>query len=523
MQLTRSLLRAQHTFGARACLIFGDRRWTWDEHVSRIARLAGALQGLGVKAGDRVAILSHSSDRYIEVAYAILWSGAVLVPLSTRATDAELADTLADSDAAVLFLGDGFAPTLPTLLPASRDLAHVIYAGEAPCPPGLLDYEGLIADRAPAPRAERGGSDLAAIFYTGGTTGRAKGVMLSHANLYANAVHALAQYRYDERTVYLHAGPLYHLAAGSRIFTTAIAGATHVVIPRFSVDDVISAIETHKVTMTALVPTMMSMLAEHPRFATADLSSLDLITYGASPMPEALIADLLRRLPHVRFGQAYGMTELSPACTYLEPRHHSLAPQLRHLLRSAGRPALGVDVRIVDPQDRDVPNGTVGEIIVAGPVVMLGYWKLPELTAQALRGGYMHTGDLGYRDRDGFVFVVDRLKDMIVSGGENVYSAEVEDAIRKHPAVAMCAVIGVPHPRWGEAVHAVVVPGAGASVSQDDIIAHCRTLISGYKVPRSVEFRAAMPLSAANKILKTELRKPFWEGTANHGQTRNVG
>lgn len=523
MQLTRSLLRAQHTFGNRTCLLFGDRSWTWNAHVERIARLAGALQALGVRTGDRVAILSHSSDRYIEVAYAILWAGGVLVPLSTRATDAELADTLADSDAAVLFLGDGFAPSLPALHTASADLSHVIHAGEGSPPTGLLDYEALIAGTAPALRAERGGGDLAAIFYTGGTTGRAKGVMLSHANLYANAVHALAQYRYDERTIYLHAGPLYHLAAGSRIFTTAIAGATHVVIPRFSVDEVISAIETHKVTMTALVPTMMAMLAEHPRFATADLSSLDLITYGASPMPEALIADLLRRLPHVRFGQAYGMTELSPACTYLEPRHHSLAPDMRHLLRSAGRPALGVDVRIVDPQDRDVPNGTVGEIIVAGPVVMLGYWKLPELTAQALRGGYMHTGDLGYRDGDGFVFVVDRLKDMIVSGGENVYSAEVEDAIRKHPAVAMCAVIGVPHPRWGEAVHAVVVPSAGASVSEDDIIAHCRTLISGYKVPRSVAFRAAMPLSAANKILKTELRKPFWEGTANHGQTRNVG
>ena len=523
MQLTRSLLRARRMFGERTCLIQGERRWTWNAHVERVSRLAGALLALGVKEGDRVSILSHSSDRYIEVAYAILWAGAVLVPLSTRATEPELADTLADSDAEVLFIGDDFLPVLPALKAACGQLSHVIHLGEGACPDGLLDYEGLIAASPEAPRAERGGNDLAAIFYTGGTTGRAKGVMLSHANLYANAVHALAQYRYDERTVYLHAGPLYHLAAGSRIFTTTIAAATHVVIPRFSVDEVISAIETHKITMSALVPTMMSMLAEHPRFATADLSSLDLITYGASPMPEALIADLLRRLPHVRFGQAYGMTELSPACSYLEPRHHSLAPEMRHLLRSAGRPALGVDLRIVDHEDQDVPVGTVGEIIVAGPIVMQGYWKLPELTAQALRGGYMHTGDLGYRDADGFLFVVDRLKDMIVTGGENVYSAEVEDAIRKHPAVAMCAVIGVPHPRWGEAVHAVVVPCDGAQVSADEIVAHCRTLISGYKVPRSVEFRAAMPLSAANKILKTELRKPFWEGRTTNGQARNVG
>lgn len=516
MQLTRSLLRASRIHGERTCLIYGERRWTWREHVERISRLAGGLAKLGVKPGDRVAVLSHSSHRFIEIAFATLWAGAVLVPLSTRATEPELVDTLKDSDAAVLFIGGDFLHLLPALRAGSEFLAHVIHAGDGPAPDGTDNYETRITSSDELPRAERGGSDLAAIFYTGGTTGRAKGVMLSHANLYANAVHALAQYRYDERTVYLHAGPLYHLAAGSRIFTTAIAGATHVVIPRFTVEDVLAAIETHKVTMTALVPTMMSMLVEHPKFASADLSSLDLLTYGASPMPEALIVDLLRRLPHVRFGQAYGMTELSPACTYLEPRHHSLDPGSRHLLRSAGRPALGVDVRIVDLEDNDLAAGLVGEIVVAGPIVMQGYWKLPELTREALRGGYMHTGDLGYMDADGFIFVVDRLKDMIVTGGENVYSVEVEDAIRKHPAVAMCAVIGVPHPRWGEAVHAVVVPCAGAQVTADELLAHCRTLISSYKVPRSVEFRETMPLSAANKILKTELRKPFWEGETRH-------
>lgn len=513
MQLTRSLVRARRIYGDRICLIDGERRFTWAEHVERISRLAAALLALGVKPGDRVAILSHSSHRYIETAYAILWAGGVLVPLSTRATRDELVDTLADSDAQVLFISDDFLRDLEALrtVPA---LASVIHAGEGAAPDGTLGYEALIDTHAPAERAQRGGQDLAAIFYTGGTTGRAKGVMLSHANLYANAIHALAQYRYDERTVYLHAGPLYHLAAGSRIFTTAIAGATHVVIPRFSVEEVLKTIAAHRVTMTAVVPTMMNMLIQHPDFATTDLSSLDLVTYGASPMPEALIAEFLKRLPHVRFGQAYGMTELSPACTYLEPRHHSLDPERRHLLRSAGRPAYGVDVRIVDHEDRDVPAGEIGEIVVAGPIVMQGYWKRPDLTAEALRGGYMHTGDLGRMDKDGFVYVVDRLKDMIVSGGENVYSAEVEDAIRKHPDVAMCAVVGVPHPVWGEAVHAVIVAREGAQISADAILAHCRGLISAYKVPRSVEFRAEMPLSAANKILKSELRRPFWEERA---------
>lgn len=512
MQLTRSLVRARRLFPDRTCLIFGDRRWTYARHVERIARLAAGLKGLGVGPGDRVAILSHSSDRYIEAVFAILWAGGVLVPVSTRATRAEAAETLADSEARLLFISDDFHDDLPALRVGASALAHVIHCGEGPAPAGLLDHEALIADHAEAERAQRGGSDLAAIFYTGGTTGRAKGVMLAHANLYANAVHALAQFRYDERTVYLSAGPLYHLAAGSRIFTTVIAGATHVVIPRFSVEDVFAAIAAHKVTMTAVVPTMMNMLIQHPGFASADLSSLDLITYGASPMPEALIAEFLNRLPHVRFGQAYGMTELSPACTYLEPRHHSLDPERRHLLRSAGRPALGVDVRIVDAADRDLPVGEVGEIVVAGPIVMQGYWKQPELTAEALRGGYMHTGDLGRMDAEGFLYVVDRLKDMIVSGGENVYSAEVEDALRRHPDVAMCAVVGIPHAVWGEAVHAVVVPRDGARIDPDELIAHCRGLISGYKLPRSVEVREAMPLSAANKILKSELRRPHWEG-----------
>lgn len=517
MQLTRSLVRARHIQGERTCLIFGERRWTWAQHVERVARLASGVLTLQVQPGDRVAILSHSCDRYMEIVFAILWAGGVLVPLSPRATATELAATLVDSDAGLLFISDDFLPMLEDLRAAVPGLTRVVHAGERQTAPDCLDYERLILDHAEAERAPRGGSDLAAIFYTGGTTGRPKGVMLSHANLYANAVHGLAHFRYDERTIYLHAGPLYHLAAGSRIFTSVIVGSTQVVIPRFSPQDVFDAIARHKVTMTALVPTMMSMLLHHPGFASADLSSLDLITYGGSPMQEALIAEWMERLPQVRFAQAYGMTELSPACTYLEPRHHTLDPARRHLLRSAGRPALGVDVRIVDPQDEDVPPGEIGEVVVAGPVVMQGYWKQPELTASALRGGYMHTGDMGRMDAEGFLYVVDRLKDMIVSGGENVYSAEVEDAVRGHPDVALCAVIGIPHPMWGEAVHAVVVPRAGAALSEQDIIEHCRARISAFKVPRSVEFRDEMPLTAANKIQKAALRRPYWDD-----QVRNV-
>lgn len=269
--------------------------------------------------------------------------------------------------------------------------------------------------------------------------------------------------------------------------------------------------------MVALVPTMMTMILNDPDLPKYDLSSLRLISYGGAPMPAATLAALIARLPHVKFAQAYGMTELSPACTYLEPADHSLDPAKAKRLASGGRAALGIDVRIHDPEGREVPRGTIGEIVVSGGTVMKGYWRQPELTAEALRGGYMHTGDLGYMDEDGYVFVMDRLKDMIVSGGENVYTVEVENAILKHPAVRECAVIGIPDDRWGEAVHAVIALKANMTATPEDLLDHCRGLISAYKCPRSIEFRQQMPLSAANKILKSELRRPYWEG-----RTRNV-
>jgi long-chain acyl-CoA synthetase len=350
------------------------------------------------------------------------------------------------------------------------------------------------------------------LFYTGGTTGRSKGVMLTHTNCLANAFASITHTRQTEHVVGLHAGPLYHAAAGSRVFINTILGATHVVIPRFSVIGVMEAIHTHKVTATSMVPTMMTMMLNEPRFAEFDLSSLEYIGYGGAPMPVATLAALIEKLPKVRFSQAYGMTELSPACTYLEPHDHTLDPSKIHRLASGGRAAFGCDLRVVDENDRDVPVGAIGEIIVAGPTVMKGYWRQPEMTAEALRGGYMHTGDAGYLDADGYVYVSDRIKDMIVTGGENVYSIEVENALISHPALREVAVIGVPHDKWGEAVHAVVTLKAGQSVTAEELIAHCRTLIAPFKCPSSVEFRDALPLSQANKILKTELRKPFWEG-----------
>jgi len=285
-------------------------------------------------------------------------------------------------------------------------------------------------------------------------------------------------------------------------------GGSHVIVPMFTPDGVLAAIEKHRPTDALLVPTMIQMLVDSPGIKEVDVSSLQKVIYGASPISEALLERVERVLPDVALTQAYGMTELAPVATMLTPEDHQ-NPALR---RSAGRAVPHAEVRIVDENDNEVPRGTVGEIVVRGGHVMLGYWNKPEETAAALIDGWMHTGDGGRMDERGYVFVVDRIKDMIVSGGENVYSAEVESAITTHPAVAACAVIGVPDDEWGERVHAVVVLAPGGTIELDDLREHTKTLIAGYKAPRSFEVVEALPLSGAGKVLKRELRAKHWSG-----------
>jgi long-chain acyl-CoA synthetase len=512
MQLTLSVHRAARISPAKTAVIYGERRTSWAGFADRVARLAGALADLGVGPGDRVAMLSHSSDRYLEFFFATLWAGGIAVPVSTRYALPETRFLMEDCGASILLVGDEFQDMARAIKASVPTLRHLVHAGDGPLPADMIDYETALAAQAPAADLRRSGDDVALLFYTGGTTGRSKGVMLTHANCMANAFASIAHTGLGANLVGLHAGPLYHAAAGSRVFINTILGATHVVIPRFSVVAMLEAIHTHRVTATSMVPTMMTMVLNEPRLAEFDLSSLTFVGYGGAPMPVATLAALIERLPQVRFTQAYGMTELSPACTYLEHADHSLDPARVHRLASAGRVAYGCDLRVVDENDRDVPTDQIGEIIVAGPLVMKGYWQQPEMTAEALRGGYMHTGDAGYLDADGYLYVSDRIKDMIVTGGENVYSIEVENALIAHPALREVAVIGVPHAKWGEAVHAVVTLKAGASATAEELIAHCRTLIAPFKCPSSIEFRDSLPLSQANKILKTELRKPYWDG-----------
>jgi long-chain acyl-CoA synthetase len=336
--------------------------------------------------------------------------------------------------------------------------------------------------------------------------------MLSHGNIVANAMNMLAEVPFNTDTVYLHAAPMFHLADCAATFSVTLSAGTHTFVPRFDPASVLRVIQDRGVTNSILVPSMIGMLVNAPAIGDYNLTTLKGLLYGGSPISEAVLRRAIECLPGCGFIQAYGMTELSPVVTFLSSRYHTTdhttdGPNAGRL-RAAGRAAHTAEIRIVDEEDRELPRGSVGQIVVRGPIVMQGYWNQPALTAEALRGGWMHTGDGGYLDDEGFVFVVDRIKDMIITGGENVYSAEVENAIYQHPAVAMCAVIGVADERWGERVHAVISLKPGQTTTEADIVAHCRRLIAGYKCPRSVSVRAEpLPLSGAGKVLKTVLRK----------------
>jgi acyl-CoA synthetase (AMP-forming)/AMP-acid ligase II len=505
--LTQSLHRNLQQNPDRPATICRDRVRTVSESVDRISRLAGALSGLGVQRGDRVGILALNSDRYQEYFHAVPWIGAALNPVNIRWSPAEIAYSLVESDTRVLFVDDAFAPMIPALREQFPELTTIIGCGDGDLPAEALSYEALVAESAPLDDTRTGGDALLGVFYTGGTTGHPKGVMLSHDNLLTSSIGTLASGHFvTPGGRLLHTAPLFHLAGIAAWAAGCQVGSTHVIVPMFNPTEVMTAIAEHQVTDAMLVPTMVQMLVDDPGVTDHDLSSLLHLIYGASPISEALLERARKVFPAAGFTQAYGMTELSPCATLLTPADHD-DPTLH---RSAGRAAPHVEVRIVDPDDEEVPRGEVGEVVVRGDNVMLGYWNRPEDTAAAVRGGWMHTGDGGRMDERGYVFIVDRIKDMIITGGENVYSAEVENALASHPAVAACAVIGVPDAEWGERVHAVVVLLPGRQATADEIRAHCKALIAGYKSPRSVDFVDALPMSGAGKILKRELRKQYW-------------
>lgn len=518
MNLTQGFKRAVQLAPHQLATLDGPRSRTWAQCADRVARLAGALQGLGVGAGDRVAVLGDNSDRYIEAYYAIPWAGGVIVPVNTRWAEAEIVACMDDCGPKVLLYGGEHSALAGEILSKSTSIKAALAWDEEVLPEWVGDYEDALAAATPIPDVVRASGDLAAIFYTGGTTGRAKGVMLSHGNLYSHGMNMMANTMYPPRSRYLHAAPLFHLADVGGLIGATMAGGSHIVIPRFEAGAVLKAIDEYRVREIYLVSTMLRALLDHDDIDSFELTSLRTLVYGAAPMPEALLRRALERLPYVRFMHRYGMTETTSYVSLLPPERHVLEGPLAGKLRSAGQPIAGVEVKVVDEEDEEVQRGTIGEVIVRAPTVMLGYWNQPELTAHTLRGGWMHTGDAAFMDEEGYLTIADRIKDMIVSGGENIYSGEVENALYQHAGVSQCAVIGIPDEKWGEAVHAIIVPKDvaqdGKSLGEDELLEHCRALIAGYKCPKSFTFRTeSLPISGTGKVLKFELRAPFWEKT----------
>ncbi|HEY4167316.1 MAG TPA: long-chain fatty acid--CoA ligase [Reyranella sp.] len=510
--LTQGLRRALQMRPTGPSTAFAPRRRTWEQTADRVARVAGALAALGVKRGDRVAILALNSDRYFELMYAIPWIGAVMVPINTRLAAPEIEYILEDSSSVVLFIDGTMAHHLTALDGKTPSVREVIWLDDISGPEGMLHYEDLTAYEA-AEDVGAADDDLAGLFYTGGTTGRSKGVMLTHTNLVVNALNAVAGMGFDADTAYIHSGAMFHLADGASTFGVTLVGGRHAFVPRFEPIEVLQVIARDKITHAQFVPTMINMLVNHARFGEFDISTLKLILYGASPMPEGVLRKAMEVMPHVGMIHGYGMTEAAPIVTLLPARYTTLAGPYAGRLKSCGLAALTCEVKVVDARRKEVPRGTAGELAIRGPNIMAGYWNKPAETAAVLEDGWYYSGDGATMDKEGFVFIVDRLKDMIISGGENVYSAEVENAISLMPGVGEVAVIGVPDDRWGERVHAIIVPKPGAGLTPDSVLEFCRSQIAGYKCPRSVDFRAdPLPLSGAGKVLKRDLREPYWKG-----------
>jgi long-chain acyl-CoA synthetase len=484
--------------GERTAVVCGDVRLTHAQLAARTRRLGAALtHGLGLAPGDRVAVLGANCHRYLELYLGIPAAGLVIVPVNARHALPEIRYALEDSGVRVLFADRP--------IEGIDDLAvRVVDMGEG--------YETLLAaaDDVPWPD-ERGDGDLAGIFYTGGTTGSPKGVMLTHGNLVANAFAFMACWPFTRETSWLVVAPLFHAAGTIGALATVWAGGEHVVLGPFDAGRFLDVVEAEGVTATLVVPAMMQALAAEQAQRPRDVSSLRWLSHGSAPAATELLRRTHEAFPHADLMHIYGATETSPIVTLMPGEQHLLdGPRAS----SCGQGAVGVEVRTFDVSEgRVCAVGEVGEVQVRGENVTSGYWGKPAETADALHDGWYQTGDLGYLDDEGFLFLVDRSKDMIVTGGENVYSAEVEEALYRHPAVAEAAVIAIPHERWGEAVHAVVTLAPGATLTPEALTAHCSALIAGYKVPKSVDLRSEpLPRTAVGKILKRDLREPYWAG-----------
>jgi long-chain acyl-CoA synthetase len=483
-----SLGRASRFYADRTALAPGGTRITFRELHERVQGIAAALSKLGFRVGDRLGLLLPNGPEYIQLVYACSLLGVIVVPLNTRLSLAEIDRVLADASPHGLVRHSSL-PVPTVRLPRER----------------VLDQEPLEVRNDSFPDVFYDPQAVLALIYTSGTTGHPKGVMVTHANVLANVQNFNFWMRYTEAGVYLHAAPIFHIADFPCMFAAPSFGACQVTIPKFDPRGFCEAVDRERVSHTVLVPTMINLLTQFPEVKKYDLSSLQVLAYGGSPMPPDLIRRTRELLPQVKLVQAYGLSE-SGFLTGLQDQEHT-----DDRLLSCGRPCPGIDLRVTDDSGKQVEVGKSGELVARGANIMRGYWNNPGETALAFRDGSFRTGDIGYQDSEGYFYILDRLKDMIVTGGENVYSGEVEAVIYAHPAVREAAVFGIPDPKWGEVVMACVVLKPGSTLTVDDLIAFCRQSLASYKIPRRVEFsNTELPKGGSGKILKRLLREQFW-------------
>jgi acyl-CoA synthetase (AMP-forming)/AMP-acid ligase II len=491
----------------RVALVHRERATTYGELDRASNRVANALLAAGLQPGQRVCVLDKGHDRFFEVLFGIAKAGGVFTPVNWRLAPPEIAFVLNDAQAPIVFVGNDFAAALESV---EKELEHARVIVQFESGGRWQDYDTWRdAARDEDPQRDSAEDDTAWQLYTSGTTGHPKGAELTHRNMFHVAALGLQGFgNLRPGDVGLVCMPLYHIGGAGYALCLVFAGMTLVVMREPNPAEILRLIPAHGINCGFFVPALLNFLLQHPDSAQTDFRSLRTMVYGASPIPEDLLRAAMERFG-CSFVQAYGLTETTGAICLLSEEDHR---QGGDLLRSCGRPMFGCDIRVVDADGVPLPPGEVGEIVVRGDCVMKGYWNRLEATASAIRDGWFHSGDAGYFDERGYLYIYDRVKDMIVSGAENVYPAEVESVLFAHPAVADAAVIGVPDERWGETVKAVVVLAPGAQATADEIIDFCRDKIAGYKRPRSVDFVDALPRNPTGKILKRELRERYWKG-----------
>jgi long-chain acyl-CoA synthetase len=496
-------------FPDKEAVIFEKTRLTYKALNERVNRFANELTEKGYKKGDRLAIISENTHKYLEIYFAAAKIGMSVTPLNFRLSNDEIEYIVNDCEAKCLIAGDGYENRI---LEIKNNLSGIIdwYALDNKID-GFLFYEDVIQDRpADAPEIDVDEDDMAILMYTGGTTGQPKGVMMSHRNLFTAFINFVICQEITSKDITCFILPLFHVSFWSAM-SVMLMGGKVAILRRADLVEIAKIISKEKCTHINSVPTVYGWLLNLPDIDDYDFSSLRCMSYAGSPMPREVLIKCISKFGNI-FEQAYGSTEVLPI-TSLPAEDHIIEGERSKLLVSAGKEVMGTKVRVVDENDIPAKVGEIGEVVAYGKNVMMGYWKNPELTSKTVRAGWHHMGDMGYIDEEGYLYLVDRKADMIITGGENVYPKETEDVLYEHPAVMECAVVSKPDEKWGEIVHAAVVLKEGETASEAELIKHCREKLAGYKCPKSVEFMNELPKSPVGKILRKEVRAPYWQNT----------